>query len=119
MGRTAHVEAALEVDGSGSPGDYILLPFVNQRRWGAHERPDDGGRASFSLPLPNPGPAHVQVLALPSDTDHWMGLTDPDLLLVGRPMPSAGIKSNLLEMGVTWRTISPRAPLDTLFGMQW
>lgn len=125
MGRTARIEAVLQVDGK-SAGDYVLLPFVNGRRWGAHERPDSKGRATFYLPLPNPGPAHVQVLAFPSDTDHWMGLADPGLLLAGQPMPASGIRSNVVELEVTRRVLSaakdlspPRAPSGTIFGMQW
>jgi len=116
MGRSVRVVAAVE----GAAHDYILLPFVNQRRWGAHERPDAQGKATFILPLPNPGPAHVQVLALKSDTDYWMGLKEQqELLLAGRPMPKEGIRSNVLELAVTWREFPPRAPSETLFGVQW
>jgi len=116
MGCSVRVEAVVE----GAARDYILLPFVNQRRWGAHERPDAQGKATFILPLPNPGPAHVQVLALKSDTDYWMGLKEQqELLLAGRPMPSEGIRSNILELVVTWRAFPPRAPSETLFGIQW
>lgn len=119
MGRTAHVEAAVEAPPGRSPRDYVLLPFVNQRRWGAHERPDGEGEAAFILPLPNPGPAHVQVVALPSDTGHWMGLKDCELLLAGRPMPSGGVHSNTLELDVTWRSFPSRGTPETLFGIQW
>lgn len=72
------------------------------------------------LPLPNPGPARVQVLALKSDTDDWMGLGQQrDLLLAGRLMPEGGVRSNALELEVAWRDIPLRSPGDTLFGMQW
>ena len=122
MGRTARVEAVLQAGSGDSPQDYILLPYVNQRRWGSHERPDAAGRAVFMLPLPNPGPAGVQVLALKADTDHWMGLdAHRDLLLAGRlmPDPELGVRSNTVELEVAWRPISPRPPGSTLFGMQW
>src|SRR5450759_3310364 len=79
MGKTVQVEAVVATNGNASTQDFILLPFVNQRRWGAHERPNAQGKAFFSIPLPNPGPAHLQVLALKSDTDGWMGLKDQDL----------------------------------------
>jgi hypothetical protein len=116
MGRSVRVEAVVE----GPARDYILLPFVNRRRWGAHERPDAQGKATFFLPLPNPGPAHIQVLALQSDTDYWMGLqARQELLLAGRLVPEEGIRSNVLELEVTWRDFPSRAPSETLFGIQW
>ncbi|MCL5997527.1 MAG: hypothetical protein M1546_15940 [Chloroflexi bacterium] len=119
MGRTARVDAVIETGPGDSPRHYLLLPFVNQRRWGAHERPSPDGKATFLLPLPDPGPARVQVLALRSDSDHRMGLRDPDLLLAGRPMPEDGLFSNALELEVTRRTFPRREPSGTLFGMQW
>jgi hypothetical protein len=117
MGKVVRVEASLEYP--ESPTTYILLPFVNGRRWGAHERVGVEGTCEFLLPLPNPGPAHIQVIALASDTDHWMGLNDPDLLLAGHRMPEGGLRSNVLELDVTWREFPARAPSDTLFCMQW
>ena len=92
MGRTICVTANMSgVDGV-LHSNYILLPIVNGRRWGAHERPDTGGHAVFLLPLPNPGPASIQVVAYKSDTDHWMGLEQhKDLLLAGYPMPQDGV----------------------------
>jgi hypothetical protein len=57
MGKTVQIEAAVETSGDLSARDFLLLPFVNGRRWGAHERPDARGQARWSLPLPNPGPA--------------------------------------------------------------
>ncbi len=117
MGKVARIEAHLDRQGGQSP--YILLPFVNGRRWGAHERPREDGTCVFLLPLPNVGPAHVQVVALRSDTDHWMGLEDHDLLLAGRLMPEDGLRSNLLELEVVWRDFERRTPDDTLFCMQW
>jgi hypothetical protein len=33
----------------------LLLHYVNQCRWGSHERPDKEGNATFLQPLPNPG----------------------------------------------------------------
>lgn len=125
MGRTICVTAEIKTVKGDSSADYILLPFVNGRRWGAHERPDAEGHSTFLLPLPNPGPAHIQVVALKSDTDHWMGLDrHKDLLLAGCPMPkdgvqSNGVQSNVVKIDVVRREIAPHAPSDTLFGMQW
>ena len=121
MGGTVIVEASMETSANESPQDYILLPFVNERRWGSHERPDASGKAAFILPLPNPGWAHVQVLALKSDTDDWMGLAaQQELLLAGRPLPvEGGWRSNTLVLNVTRREFAAPAPGGTLFGLQW
>lgn len=120
MGCVVCVNVTLEFQDNEAPQGYILLPFVNGRRWGAHERSNAEGRVMFLLPLPNPGPAHLQIVALSSDTDHWMGLERyRDCLLVGRRMPEAGIRSNVLEIEVTWRAIPSHKSGDTLFGMQW
>ena len=125
MGSTVIVEATVETSANESPQDYVLLPFVNERRWGAHERPSADGKATFMLPMPNPGPAHVQVLALKSDTDDWMGLsTQQELLLAGRPLPAAipaegGWRSDILALNVTRRDFQPSTSSGTLFGLQW
>lgn len=120
MGRTVCVEAVVQTSGTALPSDYVLLPFVNQRRWGAHERPDADGRATFLLPLPNPGPARIQVVALHSDTDYWMGLErHKDLLLTGRLIPETGVRSNVIDVDVAWRVIPLHEPGGTLFCMQW
>jgi len=118
MGRTVVVTAVFEPE-RGCAADYILLPYVNQRRWGSHERPDSEGKARFLLPLPNIGPAQIQVVAVKSDTDNWQGLGDMNLLLVGRPMQKGGIRSNIVEVAVTWCAITAKGGGDTLFGVQW
>lgn len=121
MGGTVIVEASIETSANESPQDYILLPFVNERRWGSHERPNPSGKAAFILPLPNPGWAHVQVLALKSDTPDWMGLAaQQELLLAGRPLPvEGGWRSNTLVLNVTRREFTAPASSGTLFGLQW
>jgi hypothetical protein len=96
----------------------LLLPYVNGRRWGAHERPDADGKAVFHIPLPNPGPARIEVAAarlLPG----WMGQDDPDLLLAGRPLPAELPRSSAVQVEVTWRSFPPREPGASLFCMQW
>ena len=65
MGQSVAVEATVTLD-DGKPGAcYALLPYANQRRWGSHETTDEQGRAVFLLPLPNPGPVRIEVLAFP------------------------------------------------------
>ncbi len=118
MGRSVIIRARFEPD-KGDKQRYILLPFVNQRRWGSHERPDSQGKAIFLLPLPNPGPAYVEVVAVPSDTDSWMGLKERDLLMVGHPLVKEGIHSNVLKLRVIRREISHRRSSATLFGIEW
>ena len=117
MGRSVVVAAKFQ-PADGEARDYILLPFVNQRRWGSHERPDMNGNAIFLLPLPNPGPAHIEIVAIPSDTNHWMGLKNQDVLMAGHPMISEGIHSNVLKLSVMRREFSPKTSA-ALFGMQW
>ena len=120
MGGTVIVEATIETSAQESPQDYVLLPFVNERRWGSHERPNAAGKATFILPLPNPGWAHVQVLALKSDTDEWWGLkAQQELLLAGRSLPAEGARSQPLSIYVTRREFQPPAAGGTLFGLQW
>lgn len=123
MGGTILIDANIEVQADEAPQDYVLLPFVNERRWGAHERPDGDGRVTFQLPFPNPGPAQVQVIAVKSDTDEWMGLSQQrELLLAGHPLPStADLVSNVISLHVTRRSFPTTEPAvkGTLFGLQW
>ena len=44
MGETVHVEAVATLPGGRSPAGALLLPYVNGRRWGAHEYADARGR---------------------------------------------------------------------------
>jgi len=97
----------------------ILLPFVNGRRWGAHAFSAAAGQAMLILPLPVPGPVDIQVLTMPADGATWLGLADPDLLMVGRRVPTGGMLSNVVHAEVMWRDIPPRPSGDTLFCMQW
>ena len=63
MGRSVEIRvAATRADGRPAAG-YLLLPYVNGKRWGAHEYADAEGRATMILPLPNPGLAEIQVEA--------------------------------------------------------
>jgi hypothetical protein len=117
MGRSIKLEATL-VAGSGEH-KMVFLPFVNGKRWGAHEFADANGRASFQIPLPNPGPALVQVIALPADRDDWMGLEDYSLLQAGTFMPEEGMHSNMLTVQVNSRKFDEKPEEETLFAMQW
>lgn len=63
MGRSVTVEAAVaRPDGVPAVG-CLLLPYVNGKRWGAHDFADEAGRAAFHIPLPNTGIAKIQVEA--------------------------------------------------------
>lgn len=113
MGGMLRIEAWTE-----GCADMLLLPYVNGRRWGAHERVDENGRALFLLPMPNPGPARLQVAAIPL-RGGWMGCEDPNLLLAGRRLPDDLPLSNPLDVDVQPRTYRPPAQDGTLFCMQW
>jgi hypothetical protein len=119
MGHSVRVEAQLQTSQDNKAEFYVLLPYVNQRRWGSPERPNAEGKATFLLPLPNPGSAHIQVVAVPAHQDYWMGVTEPSLLMAGRLMQGEGIHSNVIPVNVTWRNMIPIPESDTLFGMQW
>jgi hypothetical protein len=118
MGRTIIVEAALK---KNNPKDQmILLPFVNGRRWGSHEFADRNGKASFIIPLPNPGPAMIQVIAVPADTNTWQGLRSGNKLLkAGSYMPDSVTGSNTLLVQVKHRKVTRKTSGKTLFGVQW
>ena len=118
MGQTIMVKAALK----NIPKDekLILLPFVNGRRWGSHEFADKDGKATFLLPMPNPGPAILEVIAVPSDTSLWQGLKDIRLLKTGTFIPdSVKLKSEQKLVTVRNRIVLPHDTGGTLFGMQW
>ena len=92
MGRDVRVEATVTQDDGKPLAGCLLLPYVNQRRWGSHETTDTNGHAEFLLPLPNPGPAHVQVLmrsaqAQPASYWIWAGgaPTDGQTVFLARP----------------------------------
>ncbi|MCK5793955.1 MAG: hypothetical protein KAH12_04585, partial [Anaerolineales bacterium] len=111
------------VDAVVNPGDkrgrMVLLPFVNGKRWGSHEFASEDDRATFIIPLPNPGPATIQVIALAADRDDWMGIEDYSLLQAGTFMPEKGIRSNSVLVEVKNRDFLARSEEETLFAMQW
>jgi hypothetical protein len=98
--------------------DMLLIPYVNGKRWGAHERVDAAGTAVFLLPLPNPGPHCIQVAAVPLQPG-WMGCDDENLLLAGRPLPAGLPLSNALMFEVERRSYPSRPETGSLFCMQW
>ncbi len=97
MGRSVKVTAHLVIKSGNQAGDYLLLPYVNQRRWGSHERPDQEGNATFLLPLPNPGKVEIQVVAVKAEPKNWMGTSNRELLMVGNLIPDTGIFSNCTQ----------------------
>ena len=50
MGRSIIVTAHINLKSGVSPKDILLLPYVDQRRWGSQEHPDSNGNATFLLP---------------------------------------------------------------------
>lgn len=61
MGRAVNLHAqAIYPDGKPAV-NVLLLPYVNGRRWGAHEYTDAQGKANFMIPLPNVGIQEIQV----------------------------------------------------------
>ncbi|MCP4311702.1 MAG: hypothetical protein GY790_10600, partial [Bacteroidetes bacterium] len=117
MGRTVRVEAQMK--NHDPDRRMLLLPFVNGRRWGSHEFADGEGKAAFVIPLPHPGPALIQVLAVEAETDTWLGLRDETLLRTGTYMPEGKIQSNLELVHVKNRQVERPVNGNTLFGVQW
>ncbi len=119
MGKSVMVTAHLNTAKGQSASDYLLLPYVNQRRWGSHERPDSNGNATFLLPLPNPGTAEIQIIAVKADSGNWMGTSNRKLLMAGNPIPDSGIHSSVISIAVKRRNMP--IPLDNghLFAIQW
>ncbi len=67
MGRTVTVHATATLPDGHPAAGRLLLPYVNGKRWGAHEYADADGKATFVLPLPSPGGAEVQVALEPTE----------------------------------------------------
>ncbi|MHB8578236.1 MAG: glycoside hydrolase family 71/99 protein [Ignavibacteriaceae bacterium] len=97
-----------------------MLPYVNHLRWGAQQRPDSNGESIFLIPLPNPGIAYIQVIAVKAEPNNWMGSSDRNLLIVGNLMPgNKGLRSNEIEIKVQRRQM-PKLPDDShLFCIQY
>ena len=80
MGRSIRLEATVTSEHGEAVPDCLLLPYVNRRRWGSHERTDRAGNATFLLPLPNPGMAHIRLAAMPEHgrpTASWIWAGGP------------------------------------------
>ena len=119
MGQNVVVTAKFTPPSGKKYKDFILLPFVERKRWGAHEFPDSNGLATFMLPLPNIGYADIEIIALKRDNLGWQGLKDITLLRTGVPMPNTKIISNKLEVKVTRRDFPKPRPKKSIFAMQW
>ena len=117
MGKSIKVNASIRPDHPDKK--MMMLPYVNGKRWGSHEFANQKGEAQFIIPLPNQGPAVVEVVAVPSDRDDWMGVTDYSLLKTGSIMPAELQKSNAVMVEVAGREISQKDNSESLFGMQW
>jgi hypothetical protein len=119
MGRSVRLTAHLNVKSGDRASDYLLLPYVNERRWGSHERPDSSGNVTFLLPLPNPGKSEIQVIAVKADAKNWMGSSNRNLLMAGNFIPDSCLNSNKISVFVK-RRVMPAATSDGhLFCVQW
>ncbi len=119
MGRSVMVTAHINFKKGESPKDILLLPYVNQRRWGSHERPDSNGNATFLLPLPNPGNQEIQVIAIKADNANWMGTSRKELLIAGTIMPATDSISNVCRVNVKRRAMPSAPDNGHLFCVQW
>ena len=118
MGLSVSIEARY-TPASGDTQNVLLMPYVNGKRWGAQECPDSTGIARFQLPLPTPGTARIEVIAVPCDTSLWCGLKDFTPYKTGCMMPDSTLRSNALNVEVTPRKIAKRPAGQTRFVAQW
>lgn len=127
MGHSVTLSATLCAESGEATANWLVLPFVNGKRWGAHQWSDAGGVTVFHLPLPNTGPQKIEVMAWPPNPaattlpafDRWQGVVERPLLFAGVRMPEAGLRSDPVQVEVTWRNIPRKDNGGTLFGMQW
>lgn len=124
MGKTLRIDA-MASDPAGKPATGLLfLPMVNGKRWGCHEWADAEGRATFFLPLPNPGPNRIEVVAV---TAAKAGLTPGQFVtpgiyadvLVGRFITSPENISNSIMIEVSWRKITHKDNGNSHICLQW
>jgi hypothetical protein len=127
MGHSVALTVTVTPDAGAPAADWLVLTFVNGRRWGAHQWTDAAGTTTFNLPLPNTGPQRIEAMAwspnpnaasLPA-FDRWQGVVEHALLVAGARMPDAGLRSQPVQVEVTWRAIPRKDNGGTLFGMQW
>ncbi|MFA6111480.1 MAG: hypothetical protein WDA75_22200, partial [Candidatus Latescibacterota bacterium] len=132
MGRTVGLTAvATQADGRPAAG-FLLLPYVNGRRWGSHELAGADGRAIWRLPLPRPGIAEIQVEARPPAEAPSQAGTPPPAeltgglitrlphLLTGYLLPDSARVSRPQRVQVQRRVLSAiRRDPDHLVGAQW
>ncbi|MCC6730743.1 MAG: hypothetical protein IT208_15525 [Chthonomonadales bacterium] len=138
MGRTVALRARALLPGGRPAAGALLLPYVNGKRWGAHEWADARGGAVFHMPLPNPGIAEIRVearLAVPAATERWIwGPRTADgqtVYLQGTFQLPPGVRTAELWMGVDdgadawlngrplgafggWSRVAPRTGLASL-----
>ena len=115
MGRSARLDAAVTLPDGKPAAGHLLLPYVNGKRWGAHQYADAQGRATFYLPLPQPGIAEIQVETLPPG-EKWSWtrtMTDSQMsrqrLQVGTPLPETAALSNRVTVQVDRRRLAVMA----------
>jgi hypothetical protein len=122
MGKSVRVDAKATLDDGAPAVGWVLLPYANERRWGAHEFANAQGEATFLLPLPNPGPAEVVVRALPpvpgGQTPAWNPSPSRDYF-AGTLLPDGGDRSVPVRIRVTQRAIAAHAPSEQIVGVQW
>jgi len=77
MGRSVCLDVFVS-DENGVPiPNCLILPYVNERRWGSHEVTNTKGRARIILPLPNVGLQQIVVRGIPDIFDTcWIWTQD-------------------------------------------
>ena len=78
MGQSIELKAKCTLaDGKPAAG-WMVMPYVNGQRWGAHEYADKSGNAVFQIPLPRVGKQIITASAmnLEDNPSHWIWASD-------------------------------------------
>lgn len=111
VGRTVKV-TAIATQATGAPMVGVQLwPYVNDLQWGSPEVTDAQGRATFLIPLPNPGVAAIQVKD--------KALVPFSQFPVGKPSPPYCRASNVVPVHVGNRAIEMPIDPNRLVGMEY
>ncbi len=74
MGQTIELTAKSSLPNGKPAAGWMILPYVNGQRWGAHEFADAQGKAVFQIPLPRVGKQIITASAMTTaeDPSHWI-----------------------------------------------
>ncbi len=74
MGLPIELKATATLPNGKPAVGWMILPYVNGQRWGAHDYADANGKAVFQIPLPRVGKQLITASAMSAaeDPSHWI-----------------------------------------------